>query len=153
MKLYDSIQTMPINIWFKIHETSDLKHLIIDGEPKDNELNEAWDKAYSEYIKEFGVSDNFKDYLEVKRLLIYQQIDYTLDPSPINDTRLKMAQIEHDTYFDKVEGQKISVTFAQIDKYLGVQTDKNKMTVMEYYGYLKARNEELISKAHGRESD
>ena len=64
-----------------------------------------------------------------------------------------MAQIEHDTYFDKVEGQKISVTFAQIDKYLGVQTDKNKMTVMEYYGYLKARNEELISKAHGRESD
>lgn len=99
MKLYDSIQTMPINIWFKIHETSDLKHLIIEGEPKDNELNEAWDKAYSEYIKEFGVSDNFKDYLEVKRLLIYQQIDYALDPSPINDTRLKMAQIEHDTYF------------------------------------------------------
>jgi len=153
IKLYDSISTMLINTWLKIHETGDLKLLIISGEPNDKQLSEAWDKAKTEFFSEFGISEDFKDFLEVKRQLIYSQIDYALDPSPINDTYLKMAQIEHDTYFDKIEAQKMSVTFAQIDKYLRTQTDKNKMTVMEYYGYLKAIHGEQLNKHHGRESD
>jgi len=153
IKLYDSISTMLINTWLKIHETGDLKLLIISGEPNDKQLSEAWDKAYSEYITEFGVSEDFKDFLEVKKSLIYHMIEYALEPSPINDTRLKLAQIEHDTYFDKIEAQKMSVTFAQIDKYLRIQTDKNKMTVMEYYGYLKAIHGEQLNKSNGRESD
>ena len=153
-KVYDSIYTMPISVWLKVHETQDLSPLAIDSKVDAEVLQESWSKAYNEYIKEFGISEQFKAYLELKRQLIYATIDAALEPSSINLTYEKIAKVDHDNFFENQEKANFNVVYARVEKHIGFKLNRNETTVFDFYNYSRLLQEDIINATkHGRESN
>lgn len=148
VKCYDSIHNMPISVWLKVHDTGDLNVLTIKGYPDQKILSKAWNKCYDEYIKEFGLNDGFKRYLDKKKMLIYAQCDYGLDApdSPtfsIHETLLRIAQMEVDTFFDSEEKGNFNTLYSRIEKYQARRLSRTETTVFEFYNHVRAMNEDI----------
>ena len=154
-KAYDSIYTMPISTWLKVHETGELSHIIIEGKASDIELSESWQKCYNEYIAEFGVNEQFKMFLELKRQLIYATIDAALEPSSINTTLASIAKHDHDSFFDGQEKVNFNLIYARVEKHIGFKLNRNETTVFDFYNYSRLLSEDIkeAQKNHGRESN
>ena len=153
-KAYDSIYTMPIDIWLKVHDTSDLNLIMIEGNPSEVELAESWQKCYNEYISEFGVNEQFKMFLELKRQLIYATIDAALDPSSINTTLQSIAKHDHDTFFDNNEKVNFNLVYARVEKHIGFKLNRKETTVFDFYNYSRLLQEDIKeAQKHGRESN
>jgi hypothetical protein len=64
--LYDSIDVLPVWNWNQIHETGNLKHLMIDGKQDTPPgLQKLWLKLNQQYMDEFGISSKYRDYLRL----------------------------------------------------------------------------------------
>ena len=77
---YGSIDDLPMYNWKKIHDTDELKWLFVNKqEIENNDLLEArWAAIYDEYLNEFGLSDEYKEILNVKRKIANLQADYII---------------------------------------------------------------------------
>jgi len=67
VKFYDTIKEMPLNIWIKIHDTNDLKYLVLEGEPDEAQLLIQWFLLSDEFINSFEFPEDLLDYLETNR--------------------------------------------------------------------------------------
>lgn len=93
---------------------------------------------YDEFIKEIGLSPDFKKYLENLRKLAMLEIECALNPTPINFTRAESKRIELDSEI-KTEEVKYSELIAKVSKMQGYHIDANKMTVLEFYSIINAK--------------
>lgn len=147
-RYYNSIDTLPVFNWFKVIETGDLKNLVMNPHEvspkrlKDQELASIWHKIYSEFIDTFGVDDTYKEILLLRCEVDYYKNLMVLeeDRSMLNFIRRAEKQLEallkdnHETKYD--------MTSVYVEKYMGFKIDKRSLSVKEYYGYLKAMEEE-----------
>lgn len=145
--LYDSIHTMPIAVWLKVHETGDLLLLVIKGKAKPDQLKEAWLKVRTEHAEEFGVNDNLRRYLTLRQMLIYAVCDYGLSPEPINETLLKIAERNLQTFIQESEGgMTINKMHGHLEKYMGRRLPREETTVFDFYNYARMLEEEMKDK-------
>jgi len=143
LNYYDSIDKLPIKIWFDVHSSGDYSLLLID--PKDLEdeelinLEDVWQNIYNQYIKMFGLSEDYIDYLDSKKELALMKCEMILDKSK---KYLKtMIKIEE----EKLKGEKkkkkdsaiLNKTIAKISKYYGFHLKSSELTVSEYYSYIE----------------
>jgi len=140
-KKYTSIHNLPIYNWNKIHETGDLGYLFLEYKKSDFKgLIHLWDSIYSEYIKEFGLSKEYKEILKLKVNIAKQKADYisTGDRIKLNFIALDESRLQE---IEKKEPkQSIHKTLMHIEKAQGVRiTDKNT-TVYEFYNYINNIN-------------
>ena len=137
--IYTGIDDILCYNFDKIIQTGDMFFLYKDASQKkeisESELEQVWEAIYDEFIKEFGISEQYKMYLE-KMGLYVQALDAAYnggDRSQLTFAELRKRQAED---MLKTQENKISV-YAIVSKYMGFPCKATELTVKEFYSYLK----------------
>jgi DNA primase large subunit len=143
---YKSVSDLPIYNWFKIHETNDLKWLLITptkvGLRRRKALQEAFSKLYDEFIDTFGVSDDLKKITELRRDIRVLEIDMYLENDPSRETFIDIKKAEIQSIIESNAKAKVSDVKAYVEKYMGFHLDERVTTVKDYYSYIKIMSDE-----------
>ena len=139
MKRYESIEDLPIWNWWKIAETGQLGYLYKDEKEynkHDNSLVELWSKIQDEYLEEFGITDDFKEMLTLKKRWITQKANFL-----ITGERFLLNEIEEiEIDLKEIENTNITVkkddTVIMLEEKLGRELEPKKMSVKKYYSYI-----------------
>lgn len=147
---------MPVWNWNKVHETGELKYLIISEDhtkEKDHqteEMVEHWLTLYQEHIDEFGINDTFKRYMEKKKQLAAKLAEYIASGDKFKLNKINILEIDLKSLIDDKEPVRFGEIVASIEKFFGFQVDPKQLTVVKYYNYLKYIEKNI--KAHGQAS-
>lgn len=145
-EVYDSIHTMPLQVWLKIHETGDLSLLLLSGKCKAQTLQDIWLKVRDEHLQEFGVNDSLRRFLNLRTMQIYAECDYGLNPDSLNDVKRKIADSDMENFLNENGEYKFSDSHMAIQKYMGFKMSLTDTTVYEFYAAAKLMQNELKKK-------
>ena len=138
---YASIDDLPMYNWKKIHDTNDLKWLFVTKqEVENNELLERrWALIYDEYLNEFGLSDEYKEILKVKRKIANLQADYIIkgDRVLLNFINIEKNALES-LYDTSKKGSSFRDSLVHLEKMQGIKINTKQITVADYYNYLRS---------------
>lgn len=132
---YDSIYNCPINIFFAVSKSEDTALLWYGKKKlKKEQCDKAWDNIYNQLLKENGLPESYKQYIEHKKKAI------KLFWETFNGQPWKMPIAEHALheaygYLGKEE-TKLPDVIAQMSKKVGFRVPID-ITVAEYFAYLK----------------
>jgi len=138
---YSSIDDLPMYNWKKIHDTDELKWLFVGKVKCENtiELEKLWGNIYDEYLGEFGLSQDYKDILNVKRKIANLQADYIIKGDRI---LLNYINIEENALQSLYDSNKGGSTFrdslVHLEKMQGIKINTKTITVADYYNYLRS---------------
>lgn len=138
-KCYKGIEDLPISIWFKINETNNYNLLIKNRLIPFSNCEKQWIKIYDEFIARIGLNDDYKEYLETTKRIAIMQCNYILSPSPADKVSInrELRELEERT---KGKTIKYNEIIAHVSKMQGYRIESNKVSVWEFYGYLKLEN-------------
>jgi hypothetical protein len=145
---------MPIWNWNKIHETGDLKYLVIADNYKDieeqnnEETADLWLDLYQQYIDEFGINDDFKRFMRKKQQLAAKLAEYIASGDRFKLNKIKVIEVDIKGMLNEKEPQKFGEVVAGVEKFFGFQIDSKVLTVQKYYNYIKYIEGNV--KAHGQ---
>lgn len=130
-----------MHVWDKIHDTNDLSLLFkkkINKEIDKSKLSNVWAKIYNEYIIDFGLSENYKDIIELKREIAIKQAKFIATGDRLLLTFIGLDK-ENLKVLTKPKGKSINFkkNVTAIEKIQGIRIDPLKITVLEYFNYLK----------------
>jgi len=132
-----TIEEMPIHNWIKTCETGDLKFLFKKEKGRVTPtIGKHWLELQQQYIDEFGLDENFKEELRIKKELVNLNCDFVIkrDRFLLNLIKIKELELEQ-------LGVKKSYSFYQIkdylEKYKGFRINPKETTVIEWYHALK----------------
>ena len=151
---YNSIEVIPVWNWNKIHETGDLKYLVIADNYKDiegqnnEETANIWLDLYQQYIDEFGINNNFKRFMQKKQQLAAKIAEYIASGDKFKLNKINILEIDIKGMVDEKEPQKFGEVVAGVEKFFGFQIDSKVLTVQKYYNYIKYIESNV--KAHGQ---
>ena len=138
---YSSIDDLPMYNWKKIHDTDELKWLFVTKqEVENNELLERrWALIYDEYLNEFGLSDEYKEILKVKRKIANLQADYIIkgDRVLLNFINIEKNALES-LYDTSKKGSTFRDSLVHLEKMQGIKINTKQITVADYYNYLRS---------------
>ena len=140
-KKYSSIDDLPMYNWKKIHDTDELKWLFVNKVDCENtlELESLWGSIYDEYLEEFGLSEEYKEILNVKRKIANLQAEYIIKGNRIT---LNYINIEKNALESLYEANKKGSTFrdslVHLEKMQGIKINTKQITVADYYNYLRS---------------
>ena len=146
---YDSIDTFPILSWERLHQKKDMVHLLIKPvkltKAQKIELSKVWTAIYNEYIRVFGFEDNYKSILEKQAQKLRLQYKYIIsgektgvrDKTILNFIRHKDKEIEALKNMNKGSKGDVFTAKMAIEKKMGYQLNLHRMSVREFYTYLK----------------
>ncbi len=151
---YDSCQTLPLKLFFKVAETGDLNHLVIQGMPKN--LLDLWQKILIEYGNldgNFLISDTFDKqgqimtyaatYVQVDAMLIYLK-HFRYDQGYVNKLTELGYRVNPDNYITDIERNQRTVKNIKSrimmlqNEIESLKTDGNKSSFDEAVSYLSA---------------
>ena len=137
-RLYTSTEDLPIKIWFQLNETMDLTLLYKKGyfKPNKAKLEYYFAKIYNEFNVQVGFGKEFTDYLTTIKNRLEKQIECLKNPSPLSwaEVAILDQQIEEKR---TEKGEKLEIIIANISKYMGRYIDPKKISVIEFYSYIK----------------
>ena len=139
---YDSIETLPMINWNRIHKKFDVSYLLLKHyklkEEQRSELEKVWDLIYKEFINTFGFGDQFNSIIEQKLKIARLQRKHIItgDDSISNFIRANEIQLIE---LEKkgTDGGDIYQTKQFIEKYFGVKISLSDCTVMDFFSYIK----------------
>lgn len=140
---YDSIDTLNMLQWERIHKKFDMIHLLVKAKKINKKqrtaLKEVWEKIYSEYINTFGFCESFEDIIAQKLIIsrLKNKQVITGDDSIENFIRageLKLLKMQQRNVSG---GNDIYKTKGIIEKYYGIRIPLAECVVREFYSYLK----------------
>jgi len=154
LKKYKSIEDLPIRNWIELNK-GDFSYLYLHRKfwgkfmnlSKQSEMIEKhWGAIYDEFIKEIGLTDEFKDTLEQMKRVTILRCENALKPSSLANTKLAEAESILEDMTSK-EGGKFQHFLAAIEKYMGIPLDMAKTSVAKFYSYVYLMEQE--AKANG----
>lgn len=170
LRFYTSIETLPIEVWFKVHKTEDKSHIARNGvllwfvfmlaivpmfwlstwvavpvivlavlyrriyEPRVAEY--VWSKLYDQFIKQIGLTKDYLEYLDNVKQLAVLQMEWSIDPSPINKTNVRLKQQEIAEKHEQKPADYAEI-IAQLSKAQGYRIDPKMVSVVEFYSIIK----------------
>jgi len=138
MKLYNSIEEMPVYNWFKCIDLKDYSYCAIDKINVDLEkCKEAFSNLYNEFLDTFGINESLKQVIELQNEITILKIDKVLTENNSLQTFIELKQIELDELIN-VKSEKTKTYKVEIEKFLGFRLNEKEVTVKEYYEYLEA---------------
>lgn len=111
------------------------------GEKYGAKLDEIWGVIYDEFIKEIGLSKEFKHTLELMKKVTILKCENALNPKSITATKLAEAEESLDS-ISKEESGNFNVFLASVKKYMGIEIDISKIPVAMFYSYVKLMEQE-----------
>lgn len=137
---YHSIEELPIFYWWKISETGDLKYLFIDGKIDVSlapEIIETFDKMQDEYFSRYGIDEDFKKVLKLKKEWIKHRTNWILKKDRRSEMYSEMARIDiNDLLNASVSKVKKEDTIIMLEEKLSRELDTRKLTTVKYYDYI-----------------
>lgn len=153
-RTWNGIDDMPIYNWWKV-SSGELMFVLKEGEVKMNAatgkiLNEKWERIYDSYLLHFGFSEDFLRQLEKKKhialldLKMVETDDFTIQ-TDIDILRIELAQMVEESS-GKTDFYE---TKSMMEMNLGFTLDPRKITVREFYSYIKNLKKYSKQKHHG----
>lgn len=150
---YKSIDEMPIYNWFKIQETNDLTHVLkVKRKCSKREaliLQNALQTMTNEYIDTFGINDQYKKILGLKRDIRIREIQLMTTGERINNTFIKVLKLELTMLLKKNQKVDTSSAWIHAKKYMNGNLDTKTTTVKEFYSILNELKKE-VEASHAR---
>lgn len=138
MKLYTSIDDMPVYNWFKCIDLKDYSYCAIDKTDLDFEkCKECFSDLYNEFLDVFGVNEHLKNVFELQNQITLLKIDKALYKDESLQTFIELKEIELNELL-AVKSEKTKTYKVEIEKYLGFRLNEKEVAVKEYYEYLEA---------------
>ena len=138
MKIYNSIEEMPVYNWFKCIDLKDYSYCAIDKNDIDLEkCKEAFSNLYNEFLDTFGINESLKQVIELQNEITILKIDKVLTENNSLQTFIELKQIELNELLT-VKSEKTKTYKVEIEKFLGFRLNEKEVTVKEYYEYLEA---------------
>ena len=137
---FDSIEDLPIWNWWKIADSGNLIYMqkldYYDKEDYSIKAFELWNKVQNEYLEEFGITDEFRQVLSLKKKWIKAKTDYLLTGERFKLTEIDIidAQIK-DTTANKIDVDKED-TLIVLEQKLNRELDPKKVSVKKYFKYI-----------------
>lgn len=129
---------MPIWNWWKIHETKDFKYLIHNKKKVTKHAPLIFDKLYSDFIRTFGVSDNYKEYLDKLKEIEIAKIDMVVENDRSMETFIEVMEVELEDIKAVTSGGTYMETAIAVEKNMGFKINTKEISVFEYYSYIKS---------------
>lgn len=146
---YTSIDNLPQYNWRMISEKNDITFMLIDRTKMGNkhELKAAFDKIKDEYIDTFGINENYKRILELKKEIVCLELEMALTKDRSIKNWIRLSTIELNKLLDNVDKTKPSETTVRLSKHMGFQVNERTITVREYAEMVNVMQNDLIRKA------
>jgi len=141
IKCYNTIDELPIRVWFDIIKTLDYYKLCINSVKRSdktiNILFDKWESLFNDWIKRFGFSDEYLSELKTSIRIAELQADYVITGKTYFRTliRIEKEKIIINSVGEK-EQEELDKTLAKMSKIYGFKLSSNDLTVTEYYSYL-----------------
>lgn len=136
---FDSIENLPLWNWWKIADTDNLIYLykrdVYEGE--DWSLSAEWDGIISEFIDEYGLSNEYQEVLSLKKQWIDKRSEYLLngmDRFLMFESELIEIDIK-EAMRVKIKGKKED-TLIMLEEKLKREIDPKKITVKKCFDYI-----------------
>lgn len=135
---WNSISEFPLYNWIKCND-GNLKYTRLDKNIGTKKIDEkTWVKLYDEYLKEFGLTKRYENYLKLIQKKAILQADFVIKNDKFTLTELEIIDYkikEVEQYFG--EGQSIEVILTWLGQFLGYKINQKETTVKEYYTILE----------------
>ena len=137
---FNSIEDLPIWNWWKIAETSSLIYLqkldFYDKEDYSYHAFELWNKLQNEYLEEFGITDEFRQMLELKKKWINKKSEFLLTGERFKLTEIDIIEVQiNDTMTSKITVDKDD-TLIMLEQKLGRELNPKNISVKKYFKYV-----------------
>jgi hypothetical protein len=132
---YESIEEIPLYNWSKIND-GDLKFILKnkDHVVNEEELSEAWEKLYDDYIVKRGLSKHYKKLLSLMQQKAVLECDYIITGELFKLTEIEIQEQKLNEIIQK-DAIDISIekTLIYLSKWIGYRLDWKIITLNEYY--------------------
>jgi hypothetical protein len=136
-KYYDSIYELPVFNWWKMHEKNDSSFLLKDKTlAVCDRAHAAFKKIQAQFIDEFGISDEYRKYLQLRVKMELMYIDQVRTGDKSNQAIIETIKIDIEQLFSqKKPNHNAGVLY--LSKAAGAFPDVMTMSVYRYYSLLK----------------
>lgn len=137
-KFYESIEDLPLYNWSKINEGM-LEYLLIDHSKKasEEELNNAYNILYDDYILRLGLSKEYKKLLLVMKKKALYELDFIISEDKFYLTKI---EVEEQKLKDLIKGEEtsnqIEKTLIYLSKWIGYRLAIKEISTLEFYTIL-----------------
>lgn len=147
IKYYESIKELPIERWFKLAETNDLRWLLKEKKQRlrlreSVKLQGAYELIYQEYMNKFGVNEQLIRVMELKRDIAVLKLDMAINEDPTRETFIDIKEAELKVLMDGNNKSNSINMKAYIEKYMGFYLDTKVITVEDFYSYMEIIDKE-----------
>lgn len=136
---FNSIEELPIWNWWKIAETGNLiyLHILEDYEGKeDYNLVSLWNKLQNEYLEEFGITEEFRKILSLKKKWINKKVEYLTTGERFKLTEIDIIESDIAETMDSKVAVDKDDTIITLERKLGRELDPKQISVKKYYKYI-----------------
>jgi len=120
-----------------IHEKKDLKFLLKEDKKLTIHSAEIFDNIYSDFIRIFGVSKSYKEYLEKLVEIELAEIDKVLNNDEFLQTFIDVMHVELEEIKNRTMGGSYMDAAIAVEKHMGFKLNQKEVSVFEYYSYIK----------------
>jgi len=144
-KHYTSIDDLPQYNWRMISEKNDLSFMLYDKHKKFDKakMKISFDKIVDEYIDTFGINENHKRILELKKDIAMLQIDMAVTGDKAIKNFIKIASLELQSLLSKNENIKPYETTVRLSKHMGFPINERTICVREYTEMVEVMRNDL----------
>ena len=135
---------MPIFNWWQVNSAGDLSFVLVERPKKKLNkkqliaLDKYWKIIFDNYISVFGFSEDFIRQLEKKKQIAMLKLQMIISDDLSIQTDIDLAYIELLQLIDQTSGQSdFYETKTSMERNLGFILDPKKITVREFYSYIK----------------
>jgi len=136
---FNSIDELPIWNWWRIAESGNLIYLHKGNYDKEDYTYKAyllWNKLQNEYLDEFGITEEFRQILELKKKWISKKTEFLLTGERFKLTEIDMIEAEISETSSTKTANKKEDSIIILERKLGFPLDDKILSVKKYYNYI-----------------
>ena len=100
-------------------------------------MRKSWENMYEQYIKEFGLSDEYLSHLNIKKRIAGLQADLVITGQKHFNTLIKIEKEKIKiNSLGETKPLSLNMSLAKLSKYYGFHLQSKELTVLEYYSYI-----------------
>jgi len=142
LNFYLSIDDLPIYNWFQIQKTNDLVWLLKEHKTLSDEnkiqLEAIWREIYFEFLDVFGIPEQMKQILSLKRDIAVLNARMFIDTDPSLLTFIEIKEFDLAKLTNQSESKQTGSVKVYVEKFMGFKLNEKEISVKEFYQYLEA---------------
>jgi hypothetical protein len=150
LNFYSTIDDLPVYNWFQIQKTNDLVWLLKESKTlsDDNkiQLEAIWREIYFEFLDTFGIPEQMKEILSLKRdiAVLNARMYIDSDSSLLTFIEIKEYQLAKLTASNEVNS--VGNVRVYVEKFMGFKLNEKEISVKEFYQYIDVINKDANKK-------